>query len=407
MQATADVDRICGCSYDPVVSSSRRQIVLAVLVGIAMLALVVEGGLLLSGRGDRRAALVAASLGPPTPTAPPLTAPPPPTAPPPTSPPPTSPLPTASGSAGATPPSVPAVPVPPLDSASLRRAPVPALCGNDAGRLRDGELRSPPGVRVSMGDSVRGDLDGDGADEAAAVLSCSADNSVDTEVVVYARGPRLVGRVPVEEGLGGEVRQHAVRILKGRLEVSGRFLQDGDARCCPTGMVARQYRLSAGRIVRLPATGVDRRTRLTDGDGWSTVRVGDDYEQLARATGLPVTVQTLDDRDVSSAQCTYVSLAGAGDVGVVGGRGRVRAVVFGSPGVLTGVGPGVGTSEQRVLAAYGAKVSRVDNVYSPVDDVVLSAGAGRIVRFEFSQARVVSQIHAGETDYASLVEGCA
>ncbi len=195
--------------------------------------------------------------------------------------------------------------MPALNEAELRSAPVPSLCDHPAGRLRDGSLPGiPPGRgEVTLGKSAFGDLDGDGVDEAAVVLSCSGGNDVVTDVFVYAVGPRLVGRVPVEEGLHSEVHGHAVRVTRGRLEVSGLFQDDDDPRCCPTGVVVRQYRLAGGRLLRVPAPGVDAPVRLTDGEGWSTVRVGADYQELARATGLPVSVDALQDGPPSSASC--------------------------------------------------------------------------------------------------------
>lgn len=60
-----------------------------------------------------------------------------------------------------------------------------------------------------------------------------------------------------------------------------------------------------------------------------------------------------------------------------------------------------------MLAAYGDRAERVQNTYGPIDDVVVAAGNGRIVRFEFDESRVVHSMHAGETEYAALIEGCA
>ena len=99
-------------------------------------------------------------------------------------------------------------------------------------------------------------------------------------------------------------------------------------------------------------------------------------------------------------------LEGDLDGDVVGGAGRVRAVVFGAPGILSKSGVGVGSTEAEVLGTYGS-ASRVPNTYGSVEDVLVPAGAGRSLRFEFDEDRRVCRMHAGETDYALLVEGCA
>ena len=327
----------------------------------------------------------------------------------PTVPTPTVPAPT--GGSGGSPVSSPSPqPVPDLDRTALESAPVPALCGHPAGRLRQGRLSGVPDGEgeVSLAEVVLGDLDRDGEREAAAVVTCSQGNGVSDNVLVYAAGPRLVGRVPIGEGLDSEVQGQQVVMGVGTLQVSGAFQDGDDARCCPSGRVVRQYRVSGGRVVRVPGPGLEEDARLTGGDGWSTVRVGADYEELARATGYPVTLQVLDDEeDPAEASCAYVTLLGFDGVEVLGGHGRVRALTFGQPGVLTGAGVGVGSTEQEVLAAYGPRATRADNVYSAVPDIVLLTGDDNVVRFEFDEDRTVSQMHAGQGDYASLPEGCA
>jgi hypothetical protein len=47
-------------------------------------------------------------------------------------------------------------------------------------------------------------------------------------------------------------------------------------------------------------------------------------------------------------------------------------------------------------------------VYGEVDDVVLDGDDDRVLRFEFDDdTRRVSVVHAGFSDWAMLVEGCA
>ena len=83
-----------------------------------------------------------------------------------------------------------------------------------------------------------------------------------------------------------------------------------------------------GRINRIPAVVVDTSSRLT-GRGLGSVRVGDSYEHVARATGSPVISETLEDGDP-----TYVALDGGG-ADLVGGSGKLRSVVVRAPGFLS------------------------------------------------------------------------
>ena len=317
-----------------------------------------------------------------------------------------SPSPSASPSPAPSPSASPSPsPVVQLDQDDLDRAQVPALCGQPAGRLRDGVLG-----RVELTSSAFVDLDGDGVFEGVALLSCRAGGTASAHV--YKTGPRLVGQVPIETGIATPVTVTALKAVRDRVEVSGRFAAQDDPPCCPGGFVVRSYRLVDAAVVQIAAPALDRSIRVS-GDGWGTVKVGLTYEQLARATGLPVFVDLLDDvpgQGVEEASCSYVHARGLQTEGVamVGGEGKVRAVTFSKPGVLSKSGVGVGSTEREVLAAYGPRAKRVGNEYGPVQDVVVDAGPGRIVRFEFDdERRRVDTMHAGETEYASLPEGCA
>ena len=157
-----------------------------------------------------------------------------------------------------------------------------------------------------------------------------------------------------------------------------------------------------------PPVSLPTSDRVT-GDGRGPVRVGASYAELAREIGRTVEVNVLGDdpgADFETEPCTYVTVGGDDVNLVVGGAGRVRAVVFGAPGILSKSGVGVGSTEAEVLGTYGS-ASRVPNTYGSVEDVLVPAGAGRSLRFEFDEDRRVCRMHAGETDYALLVEGCA
>jgi hypothetical protein len=291
----------------------------------------------------------------------------------------------------------------------MRRAPVPSLCGQRAGTLVNGHLPgTPPGeAGVELRQTSFGDLDGDGQAEAVAVLSCTQGSTVVRTVHIYRHPLAYVARVDAGATLGKPISITSVRVTSGLVEVSARYPGKDDQRCCPKGYVVQRFKLQGNLVKLLPPTGGSRTARLT-GDGWSTIRAGATYAELARATGLPVTITTLDNPDVDTAPCTYVELGGDfPGFSIVGGTGKVRAVVFSKPGVVSKSGVGVGSTEQQVLAAYGARAQRVRNEYSQIQDVVVQAGTGRILRFEFDEQLVVKDMHGGETDFAMLVEGCA
>ena len=293
-----------------------------------------------------------------------------------------------------------------MTAAALRRAPVPPLCGHPAGRLVDGRLQSSADGGAELSDTSVGDLDGDGVVEAVAMVSCSRGNSFENSVHLYRSGLRLLATVDHAQGLDSQFAASSVRITGGRLHVAGYSYDDDDANCCPSGMLVRRFQLRGSTVGLSPAPGLTNEAVLT-GDGWGNVRVGDPYMELARATGLRISLDTLEYVPAEEASCVYVGLGDNEDVGVMGGEGKVRAVVFSSPGVKSRSGVGVGDTEAEVLRTYAGRAERVANEYVGVEDVVVPAGPGRILRFEFTEDRVVSTMHAGEVDYAALIEGCA
>jgi hypothetical protein len=321
----------------------------------------------------------------------------------------TSPSPSPSRSPVASPSPSPSPTMPAFDRLALRRAPVPSLCGHPAGTLVDGHLPgTPPGeAGVQLGDTAFGDLDGDGQAEGVAVIGCALGTTVVRTVHVYRNPLAYVARADAGATLGKPIAITGVRVTAGVLEVSARYPDKDDAACCPTGYVVQRFRLQSGTMKLQPPIGGSRTARLT-GDGWSTIRVGATYAELARATGLTVTISSLDDPNVDTAPCTYVELGGTfPGFSIVGGAGKVRAVVFSKPGVFSKSGVGVGSTEQQVLTAYGSRAQRVTNQYSPIQDVVVQAGPGHVVRFEFDDQHVVKDMHGGETQFAMLVEGCS
>jgi hypothetical protein len=322
-----------------------------------------------------------------------------------------SPAPPASAAPSPTPspsPS-PSPTLPPLDVQALRSAPVPALCGHPAGTLVNGHLPGTPAgeAGVELRQTAFGDLNADGVAEGVAVLSCAQGNTVVRTVHVYRNPLAYVGAVDAGATLKRPIAITGVRVASGMVEVSARYPGEDDPRCCPTGYVVQRFRLDGSTAKLQPPVGVSPAARLT-GDGWGTIRAGATYAELARATGLPVTISSLDDPNVDTAPCTYVHLSdGEADFAIMGGEGKVRAVVFSKPGVLSKSGVGVGSTEQQVLAVYGSRATRARNEYTDIQDVIVQAGPGRVVRFEFDDQHRVGQMHGGEASHALLIEGCA
>lgn len=117
----------------------------------------------------------------------------------------------------------------------------------------EGEPPQPGGASVPrvdfLGDLVaRGDLDGDGEDEAAVML---ATNFGGTGVYHYVA---VVDQLAAENLnldtrlVGDRIQLRGIRIEEGRLVLDIVRAGPGDAACCPTEMVTLQYRVEDGRL---------------------------------------------------------------------------------------------------------------------------------------------------------------
>ena len=114
------------------------------------------------------------------------------------------------------------------------------------GRYTDRESR----VSVALWEQIAlGDLNGDNAVDAAAVLATNTGGSgtfVDLAVVINERGK------PVHQTsffLGDRVKPHRIRIEDGEITLDMTVHGDDDPLCCPTQKVTRIYRLADGSIV--------------------------------------------------------------------------------------------------------------------------------------------------------------
>lgn len=116
--------------------------------------------------------------------------------------------------------------------------------------LRDGQADLAYGGWAKAGEIALGDLDGDGAKDAAVVLlSNGGGNAVFTDV--YAVLSREGGPVVMEPvDLDGTVTR--VSIEDGILRVAAKVYAPLDGRCCPSVAVTRLYQVSGSKLVRVP-----------------------------------------------------------------------------------------------------------------------------------------------------------
>jgi hypothetical protein len=149
----------------------------------------------------------------------------------------------------------------------LLRAPVPAACRHPAGSLVNGELPGIPEREGSMelawlrqparkADLLRfGDLNGDGATDAATVLSCNAGGVPWPDLLAfYSAGPILLGSVSLEEIIadghksGERATVHYLRLGDNAVEVAWTTENDDDPACCGTLDYVARFGWSQGRV---------------------------------------------------------------------------------------------------------------------------------------------------------------
>lgn len=149
---------------------------------------------------------------------------------------------------------------------ALRSAPVPAMCGNKAGKLKNGKLVGVKSGYVKMAKKALGQLSGDKRHEAAVVLECARGNAPFPHVVaIYA--PSSTGKAVLKgvvrlEKLGrspGHV--HTLAIKSAAVTVRWYDAGKYECRACATVSSQARVRLIKGKVR------VDRVTRL--GAGWA------------------------------------------------------------------------------------------------------------------------------------------
>lgn len=161
----------------------------------------------------------------------------------------------------------------PAGAAGDSKTAAPAAAASAAGcRLQAvawEQLKSLPGhgplVKSEIGSDTQesieevryADLDADGAEEAYVFVHASyGANGGQRSLYIYQQGTgcelRLLDKL---EGLSGGLLSATVSLVNGRVVVDTPVLQDGDARCCPSGSERQEWRLQSGKLQRVVAAG--------------------------------------------------------------------------------------------------------------------------------------------------------
>src|SRR5262249_21350395 len=149
----------------------------------------------------------------------------------------------------------------PVTLEDLMSAPVPGLCGHDAGDLVNGQLpHQDPRygyVAISRKPAIDGvpqvafgDLTGDGVDDGAIVTHCIAGGVVwPATVQLYSAGPTCLGGIDLGDVTqGGRERVTALSISDGVVHVSWITQGPGDAMWCGTVKMAGDLRVSGSSV---------------------------------------------------------------------------------------------------------------------------------------------------------------
>jgi hypothetical protein len=133
--------------------------------------------------------------------------------------------------------------------------------------------------------------------------------------------------------------------------------------------------------------------------GLGPIKIGMTEHQIERAGKRSIRLDSFPGSDCASAK-----LAG-NTTGLFTGK-RLRRIYIRTPVFATTAGIRVGSSEERVLAAYPGVLDRVPQHYVPdQDNLVLKKGRSKVV-FSLTDGKV-TEISAGRKPEIDYVEGCA
>lgn len=224
----------------------------------------------------------------------------------------------------------------PVTEADLLSAPVPADCQHPAGTLVNGHL---PGIAHGDGtmglawlDGGRpasdllasGDLNGDGRDDAAAVLYCDAGGVAWPEIVAfYTQGPRLLGSVSLSDiNLPGhEPGENAfvdtVRYHDGVVTTTWSTQQAGDPASTPTLDYSADMRWNGRKIVPVhlaTVTEVDTMRHFTAAVRQGRTETATTLGTAAAATDAATAARTYPDAFAAEPTCYGLIDLGIPDV---------------------------------------------------------------------------------------------
>lgn len=297
-----------------------------------------------------------------------------------------------------------APPPPPIEEVDLRAVPLRIRCF-------DGELDvvagapstpSPSGpVKVDLFEVTYADADADGRSDAVVRATCVfADGGNASVASVAVVGATAAG--PVQ--LGQPVDGFQPEVVDGTLVVAQAVYGDGDPNCCPSAFRHVPFGLADGRWAEAPGDGVAGDAVTTGGLG--ALAVGSRYAEVAGRSGRPLLVE---DPLQTDGACTYVSFDDLEGVVALGGEGLVHSVQVTSSAVRTRSGLGVGARAEDVYAAFPGRVIATPHEYVPGGEYLTFTPVDepdRLVVFETDGATVTA-FRAGESGWASAIEGCA
>ena len=151
--------------------------------------------------------------------------------------------------------------------------------------------------------------------------------------------------------------------------------------------------------VAATASALSKQDRISHA-GLGPIKLGMTERQIERAAKRPITLGAYP----AGADCAIAMLAGKTQ-GLFTGK-RLRRIYVRTPRFATKAGVRVGSSEQRVLAAYPGALSRQPQKYEPEEDDLILRKGNRKVIFSLDDGRV-EEISTGRKPEIDLVEGCA